>query len=365
MIPPAPSKPRRALRILVTIAVAGGIIAALAGVLLWSAEVQVRTEAVTIQAATAGQPHIVVEADERLFTLMAALNAAGYNDENNEKGMYPVRRQVRTQLAARNIPSLIRLRLYFQAHPSQYVAWVLERGAPPRFSRAESEWSIDGVPAFAFFGLDGALADFYREADIASLWKQYEPEYAREVARYQPLANGAVKEALDYARLDERETPQIVILPNLLDSYWRGYGPVVGNVSYVVIGPSDTPNTVLVQHEMLHAVVNPLVSANLGVINPSQADALYQALRTRVAPGYGSWETLLDESVIRAIGARLLAPAERPSYLATQEAQGFMLVGPLATRLEAYEASGQRLPEFVPALLGSLNDINPQGISNP
>ncbi len=341
------------------------LLAGAAAFLFWNADTVVRTEAVTATAPEAGRGRVTLYADERLFTLMAALNAAGYNDENNEKGMSPVRQRVRSQLAARNIPSLLRLRLYFRAHPSQYVAWVLQRGEPPLFGRAVTQWSIDGVPAFAFWGLDSALADFYREADIASLWREVEPDYAREIARERPIVNPAVDAAFDYVRVKKEDTAPIIVLPNLMDAYWRGYGPKVGDTSYIVLGPSDTPNPSLIQHEALHPIVNPLVAANLDVIEPDKANQLYSMLRTRVSSSYPLWETILDESVIRAIGLRLLAPADRPAYLAQQESQGFVLTRPLAEKLQEYEKSDESFPQFMRALLQSLNDIDLRDLSAP
>ncbi|MGE5139382.1 MAG: DUF4932 domain-containing protein [Rudaea sp.] len=359
------SRPRPGLwrpRVILFVTLALAALVLLVAFAVWGAEVSVRSEAVSLSSPTATGRFVSVQADERLFTLMAALNAAGYDDENNEEGMYPLRQEVRARLAARNIPTVARLRLYFQAHPSQYVAWILQRGEPPAFDRTIAGWFVEGMPAFAFFGLDGALRDFYREADIASLWRESEPGYEAEVARYQPLASGAVQQMLDYARLKQPPTGQIIVLPNLLDAYWRGYGPRVGSISYVVLGPSDEPNLSLIQHEALHPIINSSVQANAGVIRPAQAERLYAACKSRVSPSYGVWETILDESIIRAVSVRLLPASDRESFLERQKNQGFVLVPYLAGQLVKFEESDKALTEFVPALLSSLNDLDPEGL---
>ena len=154
----------------------------------------------------------------------------------------------------------------------------------------------------------------------------------------------------------------MVVLPNLLDAYWRGYGPRVGNISYVVMGPSEEPNLGLIQHEALHPIINLAVEANLGAIRPAQAERLFGASRSRVSSSYSVWETILDESIIRAVSVRLLPSSDRASYLERQQQHGFVLVPYLAGRLEKFEESDENLTDFVPALLSSLNDLDPEGL---
>ena len=47
----------------------------------------------TAAAAAPDGEYVRLQADERLFTLFAVLNAAGYDEENNEQGMAEVRRR--------------------------------------------------------------------------------------------------------------------------------------------------------------------------------------------------------------------------------------------------------------------------------
>ena len=75
-----------------------GVLALAAGV-LGIAELAVRLEPVTAASQPPAGDDVQLQADERIFTLFAALNAAGYDEENNERGMSPVRVQVRAALA--------------------------------------------------------------------------------------------------------------------------------------------------------------------------------------------------------------------------------------------------------------------------
>jgi hypothetical protein len=148
------------------------------------------------------------------------------------------------------------------------------------------------------------------------------------------------------------------MLPNLLDAYWRGYGPAVGDTRYIVSGPAEQPNIGLVQHEFMHPLLNPVVDANLRAVDAGQARRLFERLKGQVSRGYRSWEGILHESVIRAVEVRLAPPLERERILAGEEAQGFWLVRPLAQALETYERGSQSLPEYMPAWLAALNGLD-------
>ena len=72
---------------------------ALAAVIMGIAELLVRFEPVTATAPLPAGEYVRLGADERLFILFAALNASGYDDENNERGMSDVRLRVRVRAA--------------------------------------------------------------------------------------------------------------------------------------------------------------------------------------------------------------------------------------------------------------------------
>ena len=334
----------------------------LALLLIVAAELSVRFEPVTAVAAAPDGEYIRLQADARLFTLFAALNAGGYDEENNEQGMSDVRRQVRAALAQPGgetppLPAALRpyLALCRTIHVSQCATWILQRGPAPDFARAADGWAVT-APAFLFFGFDRALAAFYQEADIAELWPAQRPAYEAEIARYRDLVTPAVAQVFAYLKITQPPTAGVVVLPNLLDAYWRGYGPRVGDLSYVVIGPAVEPNVGLIQHEAMHPILNPLVDAHPDAVERQQADRLFAALKPRVSAGYRSWPNIMHESVIRAIEVRLAAAKDRERIIRQEEAAGFPLVRPLAGRLAEYEASGQPMAEFMPRLLDALND---------
>lgn len=345
----------RRLRRLVLIPITAVLLLA---VVITLAELIARGEPVTALPTTTAD-YVQLQADERLFTLFAALNAAGYDEENNEQGMSPVRQQVRADLAGKSLSSLAGLQPYFSVcrliHISQCATWMLQRGPAPDFARAVDGWWLS-APAFPFLGFDRRLRAFYLEADIAGLWHKYRPAYEAEVARYQTLATPAIERVFAYLKIERPAADSVRVLPNLLDAYWRGYGPRVDRLAYIVMGPAVHPNIGLIQHEAMHPLLNDVIDEHLSVIDHDQADRLFAALKPRVSAGYQTWPSIVHENVIRAVEVRLAAQGEREQMIHQEAADGFLLVRPLAERLAEYEHSGQSIAAFMPTLLAALND---------
>ena len=107
-----------------------------------------------------------------LFTTMAAINAAGYDADLNSPANYPIREQIRAELAKRDIPILPELKRYYQDHRkgtdtatlSQYVSFALLAGSAPDFKLDTHDLPPDVEPLITFSEL---LSRFYKEANIA------------------------------------------------------------------------------------------------------------------------------------------------------------------------------------------------------
>jgi hypothetical protein len=205
--------------------------------------------------------------------------------------------------------------------------------------------------------MDDLMRDFYDEMDIAALWRQVKPEYERVGQEYQEAAGAAVLAALEYTRMQDADLRQVVVIPNLLDAHYRGYGPQVGETAYVIVGPTDGGVDVgLIQHEALHSIAGPLVEEHFGVIEADKGRDLYRVLRKQVPDNYGTWQGVVEEHVIRALGCRLAGAACEQYLLENEEDSGFLLMRPLVDKLAEFEASSVSLDEFMPELLSVLNE---------
>ena len=92
-----------------------------------------------------------LDASPTLFTVMAAINAAGYDADLASPHNSPLRDAIRAELAKRKIPSLPALKDFFQKHRrrtdtdelSQYVSFALTvEGASPDFAITQREVEI-------------------------------------------------------------------------------------------------------------------------------------------------------------------------------------------------------------------------------
>ena len=129
--------------------------------------------------AAAEQQHGQLDGSETLFTVMAALNAAGYDYELNSPATHPLRLQVRKELAAKKLAVLDDLRYFMRKHHrdnpttelSQYISFALSLKGPPDFDYRFR--TIDLPPDVeAMQGFSDLLVRFYREADIEELWNR-------------------------------------------------------------------------------------------------------------------------------------------------------------------------------------------------
>jgi hypothetical protein len=153
------------------------------------------------------------------------------------------------------------------------------------------------------------------------------------------------------------------------------YGPrVVGRAPalFAILGVSreadgdglSAPEPSLLVHEVGHSFVNPVLTENVRFVAAPGA-RLFSAVEGRMrALHYGTWETTVAESVLRAVVVRYLlahageAAARRET--ARQLTEGFPWTLVLADTLAAYEADRARYPtfgDFAPTLAATLDVI--------
>ncbi len=291
---------------------------------------------------------VEVRADERLFTLFAALNAAGYDEGLKESG--PVRQAVREKLGELALKVVEPVRRYRDEHPQPleaYVRYVLTLGPPPGFAEQRAPEGLDG------FGR--VLADFYRAAGVADLWKSQAEVHAQAVAALAADGLALMGRTLDYLRAGDVPRQRILLVPNLLDVPGREYLVRQDETVVFVLGAA--------------AKVDPIPLAALTVrlvigTSPSEADTevqrtgvLYDLVReTAQRHGYRDWPTVVRESLIATVTARLAVPADqRPAFLRRHYDRGLILVDHFVDELARYERDSLPLADFLPQMLRTVN----------
>ncbi len=318
--------------------------------------------------SVAGQNQL--DGNEGLFTVLAALNAAGYDANLDSDANSPVRKQVRDAIANKHLDSsggsLDALKKFIAKHHqddpeaelSQYISFAL---------------SIDGPPDFRFWlppqeippdvrkldGLNELMANFYQEAGIEDLWKQAQPELERVIGAYHTGVTQAVLEASAYLRnptsgfRDRRFQVYVDLLgaPNQIQtrSYRERY--------FVVLTPSPEPQIDQVRHAYLHYLLDPYSLRYFEQWNRLKGVADFAQAAPALDEAYkNDFMLLATECVIKAVESRLAHGAQNKQALVNQAVeQGFVLTPALAYGLEAYETQPESLRIYFPDLLGLID----------
>ena len=315
--------------------------------------------------------------DPTIFTLFTLLNVAGYDDENREAGMHPVRRRIRAEVDTLISPEFkARLREFYDLHRAQASTWTYcvvakASSGPPDFA-PDSVWTRDLKGKGEFAGLDkvhALLREFQRKIPMDRLYGEVRRDYVDYIRDYRKAVHREVAAALAYARVrDVSELPGqgrlAVVIPNLLDSYRRATSFVLGDTLYSVEGPQEKVG--YNPHEFIHAVTNPAVYDPSLSAKSEKARPILQALRTANAEGdFRSPAAVLDESLVRAVSLRYGFANATPEERAALEADmlkeyrsGYILERYFWEKLVDYEASNTSLRQYYPVMLDSLNVLN-------
>ena len=209
-----------------------------------------------------------LDASPALFTVMSAINAAGYDADLNSTANHPLREQVRRRLAGAEIPVLAEIRQFVAAHRqkdataelSQYVSFALSVKGPPDFAWKFTR-GIDLPPdVVPIKELQPLIERFYHEAKIEELWKEAQPAFEQAFARYHEPVSRAILEVNSYLRnptagylgrrfqiyVDTLGAPNQVQTRSYADDY------------YVVVTPSAELRVNDIRHAYLHYLLDPL-----------------------------------------------------------------------------------------------------------
>lgn len=301
-----------------------------------------------------------------LFTTLAAINAAGYDDgiDSALNQRYKVRTQLREELAKRTIPSLPELRAFYAAHkkpsPSadlgQYISFALLVGPPPLFEIPDGQVPPDVA---SLQGLGPLLARFYKEADVAALWQRAQPAYTTAIAEYQDPVINALFEANGYVRnpsgyLGRRFQVYLDLLgaPNQIQvrSYRDDY--------FIVITPTTTPVVGEIRDAYLGYILDPLSFKYRVAISEKKAlEKLAQDAPALDAAYKQDFSLLVTKSLIKAIDARLVHadPGKRTALVNQAMREGFILTAAFSELLPVYEKQQEALRMYYPDLIAAVD----------
>ena len=300
-----------------------------------------------LAATTAAAAHAEtgqLDASPSLFTVMAAINAAGYKADISSKSNHPLREEIQKELAKRDIPSLPALKEFFEAHRkrtdtaelNQYISYALSSSGPPTFEvqLRDVDMPPDVIPLRDFGRL---LAAFYKEANIEDLWKRSQPAIDQYIERYHEPVTNAVLQVNGYLRQMtsgfKNRNFQIYIelqaAPNQIQT--RSYSD---NYT-IVITPSTETRVFDIRHAYLHYLLDPLATRNKEIIERKKGLVDHTMRAKTLSDAYRQdYLLLVTESLIKAIEARI---DKKPAMVQAALQEGYILAPYFSEALPKFE----------------------------
>jgi len=310
----------------------------------------------TLPTMAQQMPRMSVETSQGLFSVMAAINACGYDADLSQS--VPLRQQIRGEVlkAAQSQQAQLELRrmcAFYEDHQqdnasrtlSNYVALGLNLNDSPKLDLRTKESSLppDAIFVLGFLPL---LQRFSAETNLNAIWQRHRSDYERLIENLHKPVNGTLlstdlylkRNLSGYIRhefviyVEPLAAPSEVNSRNYADDY------------YMVISPTNAGaiRLDLIRHAYLHYILDAMVlsrGTTLERISP-----LLESVRS--APLDDSYKfdmgLLLTESLIRAIEARQLGGLKGPAKPKEQSAwdstrQGFILTQYFYDKLVLFE----------------------------
>jgi tetratricopeptide (TPR) repeat protein len=318
------------------------------------------------QTSAAAPEAVRLESSPQLFAVLAALEEAGFQADATPAEFAPWIEPVREELRKGKGPAVEALRQYYQSHLlgtrgetlSRYISFALVAGPPPTFAfHAGPAGTPPDARTIQDFG--EVLANFYREQQVARLWKQLEPRYARQEARLVPAVSRMVQVSAGYLRE--------IVPASTRRSFTVYVEPLAGNVVNarlygdryaIVVNPAPRVPLEQIRHAFLHFLLDPLPLGNPGPVMAKQALLNIAARAPQLPEAFKSdFLALADECLVQAVELRLrhLGPAGVAAALDDADRSGYVLVRPIYGRLAAFEKSEETFTQFFPRLIEGID----------
>lgn len=305
-----------------------------------------------------------LDASPALFTVMAALNAAGYDVDALSPNNHPLRAAITQHLRGRNLATVQELREYLERRKSggrpldlsRFISFALSVDGPPNFvyKFQPHEMPPDLAP---LEGFDRLLTRFHKEAEMDKLWAEAQPAIDRLLETYQEPFIKTISEVNAYLRnptsgyVGRRFQIFVELLapPNQIQTreYKDDY--------YIVLTPAPAPQLDYLRYAYIRYLLDPLsfkfiasLEKKKPLIDLAQAaPALEEYYKT-------DFQLLTTASLAKAIEARLnKANGARMAETALKE--GFILTPYFYEALAVYEKQEVAMRLYYPDLIEGID----------
>lgn len=306
-----------------------------------------------------------LDVDPRLFSVIAAINAAGYDTELDSSNNHPLRQLTRDYVAKKKPGVLPELRSFFAAHRqknpaqelSQYISFALSTRNVPEFEFRFNENELPPDVA-KLAGFERLMSRFHREAEMDAFYKQNEAVFETALQRYQEPASRMMNDVNGYMR-----NPGI----STLGRTFRVYVDLLGSPNqihyrnyqddfYVVLTPSADPQVDYLRNAYFKFMIDPLTLKYAEDLNQKRGLIDYAQASPALDDHYkDDFILLAGASLSKAIEARLARPGERAQLVDAALKEGYVLTPAFSDLLPEYEKQEQSLRLYFPELIKGIN----------
>lgn len=223
---------------------------------------------------------ISTENNFAVFVLFTALNALGYDDENNPRGMTPIRKIIRRTLLKKHLrQDFPVLEKYFKEyHQYTLLEIVLRRSARNQHQ--------------ALFANE--LKKFGKKSIVKKLWTLYKSKQNQISKKTFVIFKTETQNLIKFIGQKPKSIDNIILMTTSLDAYWRGYAIKINRNAYIVVGPgAEDNNKSLIKHELLH-ILTPKWHLPKSIMKNDGRKRLS-------ALGYGTAEAIQNEYIVRGL----------------------------------------------------------------
>lgn len=315
-------------------------------------------------AARAQEPPGQLDASPTLFTVMAALNASGFDEGLRSPNSHPLRRQILEWIAQRNPPSLQKIRDYIAdrradspaAELSRYVTLALCLDGPPNF-KPRFQAQMMPPETVALEGLIPLLAQFYQEAELEEAFRRAQPFYEQVIAQYHRPVTEAIFEANVYLRnpTSGLRGRRFQIFVELLAPPNYVISRLLGDDFFVVVTPSARPRVRDIRHSYLDHLIDPLV-IRYGPALDAKKPLADLALAAPLLPEEykNDFSRLAAKSAVYAVEARL-DRAQGQAIVDQAMREGYILTAAFHEALQAYEKQEESFNLYFRRMIESID----------
>lgn len=311
--------------------------------------------------------NIDLRADIRVFTVMAAVAASGHGPSPEDRS--PVLQSLLSDMRDLDRDLVGRLRAAFAARPlrdettiqTAYISLALLLDRPPDF-RIRSDAPEIPADVQRILGFEKLLPEFHEKAGVEELWARYRTAHIAELEAYRPVMKSVIRDTLDYFRIPARIVldREIVLIPSLLSLPNVVHARNLERTYYIVVGPAADPasNFVLLQHEYLHFLVDPLVEKYGGRILRERNLLELAHEQPHLARDFRDrFILIVGESLIEAVLHRLHPVEDWDTRLVELFRRGLIFVPHFMRVLDEFERiPGVSFPAFLEDAVGSIDE---------